>query len=187
MQINKSRLVDCYEITPHIFTDKRGTFVKTIHQDIFAENKLETRFVEQYYSVSYHGVLRGLHFQIPPKDHVKLVYCLVGEIFDVVVDLRKGSSTYGQFEFFDICAVKKNMIYIPAGMAHGFYVKSDSAIVVCNLSKVYSAEHDSGIRWDSVGIPWPDLSPILSEKDIKLTAFSDFLSPFQYTGSESHD
>lgn len=187
MQINKTGLIGCYEITPHIFTDIRGAFVKTFHQDIFLENQLETRFVEQYYSVSYRGVLRGLHFQIPPKHHVKLVYCLAGEILDVAVDLRKGSPTYGQYELFDISAEKRNMIYIPAGMAHGFYVKSESAIVVCNLSTVYSAEHDGGIRWDSIGIPWPDLSPVLSDKDKTLPAFSDFLSPFQCSGSESHD
>lgn len=187
MQIKKTSLIDCYEITPNIFVDKRGEFVKTFHHDLFKEYQLETQFVEQYYSVSCRGVLRGLHFQIPPKEHVKLVYCPVGEIMDVVVDLRKDSPTYGQFESLDISAEKKNMVYIPKGMAHGFLVKSEIAIVVCSLSTVFSPEHDGGIRWNSLKISWPDLSLILSEKDKELPIFSEFISPFHYARSENDD
>lgn len=180
MQINKTKIRDCYEIIPSIFTDNRGMFVKTFHHTSFAENRLETNFVEQYYSVSQQGVLRGLHFQIPPKHHVKLVYCLVGEVLDAVVDLRIGSPTYGQFELFQLSDVKKNMVYIPAGMAHGFYVISEKAVVMCNLSTIHSQECDSGIRWDSLGIPWPDKNPVLSPKDKGLPIFEDFSSPFHY-------
>ncbi|MFJ8259455.1 dTDP-4-dehydrorhamnose 3,5-epimerase [Peribacillus asahii] len=185
MQINNTSLADCYEIILNPFTDERGKFVKTFHYDSFKENQLETNFVEQYYSVSHQGVLRGLHFQTPPKHHVKLVNCLLGEVLDAVVDLRIGSPTYGQFELFHLSADKNNMVYIPSGMAHGFYVTSKSAIVVCNLSTVYSAEHDCGIRWNSVGIPWPNQSPILSQKDRELPIFSDFASPFRYKENDS--
>lgn len=184
MQINKTKLVDCYEIIPSLFTDNRGVFVKTFHQDFFAQNQLETHFAEEYYSVSRQGVLRGLHFQTPPNDHVKLVYCIKGEVLDAVVDLRHGSPSYGQFELFTLNSGKGNMVYIPAGMAHGFYVISKEAIVVCNLSSVFSASSDSGIKWDSVGIPWPDASPILSKKDKELPRFSQFNSPFIYTEGE---
>jgi dTDP-4-dehydrorhamnose 3,5-epimerase len=187
MHINKTKLRDCYEIFPALFSDTRGTFVKTFHHDSFKENQLETNFVEQYYSVSHKGVLRGLHFQTPPKDHVKLVYCIMGEVLDAVVDLRIGSPTYGQFELYNLSAERKNMIYIPAGMAHGFYVTSEKAIVVCNLSTVYSAQHDQGVRWDSVGIPWPCRNPTLSQKDIELPCFSDYTSLFKYEMKKSHD
>ena len=187
MQINNTKLKDCFEIIPNTFTDERGIFIKTFHYDSFKENGLETNFVEQYYSVSHQGVLRGLHFQNPPKHHVKLVYCLTGQVMDAVVDVRIGSPTYGQFEMFDLSAEKKNMIYIPAGMAHGFYVISKSAIVVSNLSTVYSAQHDYGIRWNSVDIPWPDSSPILSQKDRRLPTLSDFSSQFQYEVKEHND
>ncbi|MFD4820732.1 dTDP-4-dehydrorhamnose 3,5-epimerase [Peribacillus butanolivorans] len=187
MQINNTKLIDCYEIFPHTFTDERGKFIKTFHYDSFKENQLETNFVEQYYSVSHQGVLRGLHFQTPPKHHVKLVNCLFGEVLDAVVDLRIGSPTYGQFELFHLSADRNNMIYIPSGMAHGFYVTSKSAIVVCNLSTVYSPKHDHGVRWNSLGIPWPNQSPILSQKDRQLPSFSDFPSTFLYEMNKSHD
>lgn len=187
MKINKTKLIDCYEIIPNRFIDERGTFIKTFHYDFFKENKLETNFVEQYYSISHQGVLRGLHFQTPPKHHVKLVYCPLGEVLDVVVDLRIGSPTYGQFDLFHLNADRNNMIYIPSGMAHGFYVISKSAIVVCNLSTVFSAEHDHGIRWDSVGIPWPDQSPILSTKDRQLPSFSDFPNPFLFEVNDNQN
>ncbi|MFB4168639.1 dTDP-4-dehydrorhamnose 3,5-epimerase [Virgibacillus sp. JSM 102003] len=180
MQINKTMLTDCYEIVPRVFTDKRGTFVKTFHHDSFVSNQLETQFTEQYYSFSHQGVLRGLHFQNPPMHHVKLVYCIMGEVLDAVVDLRNGSPTYGQNQLFKLSAEKKNLIYIPAGMAHGFYVTSENAVVVCNLSTVYSPEYDSGIRWDSLGILWPDQTPILSQKDKELPLFTEFSSPFRY-------
>lgn len=187
MKFNKSKLKDCYEIIPNTLTDNRGIFIKTFHYDSFKYNGLETNFAEQYYSISHQGVLRGLHFQNPPKHHVKLVYCLTGQVIDVVVDLRIGSPTYGQFEMFDLSADKKNMVYIPAGMAHGFYVISESAIVVCNLSTVYSAQHDQGILWNSLDIPWPAPSPILSKKDRELPNFSDLSSQFQYEVKEHHD
>src|SRR6476620_12581690 len=110
MQINNTKLIDCYEIFPHPFIDERGKFIKTFHYNSFKENQLETNFVEQYYSVSHQGVLRGLHFQTPPKQHVKLVNCLLGEVLDAVVDLRIGSPTYGQFELFYLSADRNNMI-----------------------------------------------------------------------------
>lgn len=180
MIIQQTKLVDCYEIIPDIYHDERGRLTKTFHQDTFAAHKLQTRFVEQYYSSSRKKVLRGLHFQLPPHQHVKLVTCLFGMIVDAVVDLRVGSPTYGQYALFDLSAEKGNMVYVPEGMAHGFYVVSESAIVVNNASSVYSPEYDCGIRWDSVGIPWEDDHPILSQKDRSLVPFPLFQSPFVY-------
>ena len=120
MQISETNIHGCYEITPSVFKDERGSFVKTFHQDIFSSHKLETKFAEEYYSVSDRNVLRGLHFQLPPQEHTKIAYCVQGQVIDAVVDLRVGSSTYGKFETFDLSAQKANLIYIPPGLAHGF-------------------------------------------------------------------
>ncbi len=143
--LKNSKIPGCFEITPQIFKDERGMFVKTFHKDVFKEHGLETGFVEEYYSFSCKGVLRGLHFQLPPKDHVKLVYCVSGEVLDAVVDLRVGSPTYGQFELFEVSAEKANMIYIPKGLAHGFYVESENAIMMYKVTTVYSPDHDTGL------------------------------------------
>lgn len=187
MQINKTRIPGCYEITPLIFKDERGIFVKTFHQEVFAQNRLETHYAEEYYSSSHQDVLRGLHFQIPPKDHTKLVYCIAGEVIDAVVDLRIGSPTYGEFETFKLNAEKGNMIYIPPGLAHGFYVVSQNAILLYKVTTVYSPEHDSGIHWNSVGIPWPGDDPIISKRDSEFVALSDYVSPFTYQEGYNHE
>lgn len=182
IQLKDTTIKGCYEITPRIQQDQRGFFVKTFHKDIFASQKLVTEFTEEYYSVSHKGVLRGLHFQTPPADHIKMVYCVLGEVMDVVVDLRIGSPTYGQYASFELTAKKANMIYIPKGLAHGFYVTSEQAILMYKVTTVYSPEHDTGIRWNSVGIPWPDTAPIISRRDNSFGEFADFISPFRYGG-----
>lgn len=186
MQIKPNIIPGCYEIIPKVFEDYRGRFVKTFHRDIFQSFGLKTEFHEEYYSVSGQNVLRGLHFQRPPKAHVKLVYCLVGEVMDVVVDLRLGSPKYGEFEQFNLSATKANMVYIPSGLAHGFYVFSETATLMYKTSTVYSPDHDAGILWNSVGIPWPNLNPVLSEKDQNLEPLTAFKTPFQYHPSFIH-
>jgi len=180
IDLKHSKIPSCFEIIPEVFKDERGTFVKTFHEGVFKKNSLETNFAEEYYSFSCKGVLRGLHFQLPPVEHVKLVYCVSGKVLDAVVDLRVGSPTYGEFETFELSAEKANMIYIPKGLAHGFYVLSESAIMMYKVTTVYSPEHDTGILWNSVGIPWPDEKPIISKRDSEFIAFKDFKSPFVY-------
>lgn len=174
-------IAGCYEIQPRILADARGAFVKTFHAEWFAELGLATHWAEQYYSVSQKGVLRGLHFQTPPHDHAKLVYCIAGEVLDVAVDLRKGSPTYGQHVALTLSATQGNMIYLAPGLAHGFYTLSDSATLVYNVTTVYTPSHDSGIRWDSVGIAWPDGEPRISERDQAFSLLADFVSPFTYS------
>lgn len=139
-----------------------------------------TCFPEEYYSVSHKNVLRGMHFQSPPKEHTKLVYCVFGEVIDAVVDLRIGSPAYGKFELFDLSAEKANIIYISPGLAHGFYVVSEKAILLYKVSTMYSPEYDTGIHWNSVSIPWPNKTPIVSQRDDKLSPFLEFRSPFFY-------
>lgn len=168
----------CYELQPILRKDLRGSFVKTFHQDIFNKLNLETNFTEEYYSVSKKHVLRGLHFQTPPMEHKKLVYCSSGEVIDVVVDLRKSSPTYKKYQMFNLNSEKANMLYIPEGLAHGFYVLSEIAIMMYKVSSVYSPENDGGIRWNSAGISWPDKNPIISERDKNFVSLEEFRSPF---------
>ena len=180
MKIVPTSIYGCYEISPRIIEDVRGRFVKTYHRDLFEKNELATNFSEQYYSISHKGVLRGLHFQTPPHDHAKLVYCLAGKVLDAIVDLRVGSPTFGKFELIELGATKANMLYIAAGMAHGFYALEDNTIMQYHVTSVYAPNHDVGIRWDSAGIPWPDSAPILSDRDAKFSTLADFASPFTF-------
>lgn len=174
----KTSLPGCFLVALPEQKDERGSFVKLFHEASFRGNNLETSFPESYYTVSGHRVLRGLHFQLPPWDHVKLVYCLEGQILDAVVDLRRGSPTYGQFATFELSGREAVMLYIPRGMAHGFYVKSESALVLYKVSTCYSPAHDSGILWSSAGIPWPSAAPILSSRDESFLTLAGFDSPF---------
>lgn len=178
--LGKSKIDGCFELQTKVFNDIRGKFVKTFHEQEFSSRGLETKFAEEYYSISSKNVIRGLHFQLPPMDHVKLVYCVEGEVLDAVVDLRVGSPTYGQYELFELSATKANSIYIPKGMAHGFCVKSEQAILVYKVSTIYSPECDSGILYSSIDISWPTDAPILSERDDSFPTLKEFESPFQY-------
>ena len=180
MQLKETKIPGCYEIEPLIFRDERGSFIKTFHQNVFSENDLVNNFAEEYYSVSYKNVLRGLHFQTPPMDHTKVVYCVSGEVMDVVVDLRKGSPTYGEFETFNLNSTIGNIIYIPAGLAHGFYVLSDIAILMYKVTTIYSPNNDSGILWDSAGITWPTFNPLVSKRDSEFVPLLKFDTPFIY-------
>lgn len=176
----ESGIYGCFELQPKVFRDERGVFVKTFHEDHFAEMGLQTKWAEEYYSISRKGVLRGLHFQLPPHDHEKLVYCAAGEVLDVVVDLRKGSPTYGQCARFALNSKTANMVYIPRGLAHGFFTLSDTATMIYKVSTVYAPDHDAGILWNSVDVSWPSTHPTLSQRDSELTPLSSFVSAFLF-------
>jgi len=177
-QMKAAMIFGCFEVQPEIMNDNRGRFVKVFHEEAFAELGLETNFTEEYYSHSHKGVIRGMHFQTPPADHVKLVYCVQGEVFDVLVDLRTGSPSYGQTATFQLSAALGNSLYIPKGVAHGFCATSDIATLVYNVSSVYSPDHDEGILWSSVKVDWPASSPIVSKRDASFGDLSCFESPF---------
>jgi dTDP-4-dehydrorhamnose 3,5-epimerase len=188
MEIQKTLIPGCHEIHPKVFRDDRGSFVKTFHQDMFTSRGLNTTFAEEYYSVSYKNVLRGMHFQLPPMAHTKLVYCVLGEVLDVVVDLRVGSPTYGKCQKFELSADKANLVHIPPGLAHGFYVTSEIAIMMYKVSTVYAPNLDVGIRWDSIAFSWPKSDPIMSQRDQNFRTFAEFNSPFHYSPDEhSHE
>jgi len=173
-------LAGCLLLQPRVLDDARGRFVKTFHADAFRALGLETGFVEQYYSHSHRGVVRGMHFQLPPADHAKVVYCVQGEVFDVVLDLRVGSPTYGKTASFHLSAEQGNYVYIPSGMAHGFCATSESATLVYKVTSVYTPACDTGVRWDSIGVEWPAQAPLVSDRDAGLVSFADFVSPFVY-------
>jgi dTDP-4-dehydrorhamnose 3,5-epimerase len=179
-ETRETGLQGCLLLQPRVLDDARGRFVKTFHNEAFRALGLETGFVEQYYSHSHRGVVRGMHFQKPPAQHAKLVYCVHGEVFDVVLDLRSGSPTYGETRSFTLSAEQGNALYIPAGMAHGFCATSELATLVYNVTSVYAPEHDDGVRWDSIGVEWPTASPLVSPRDAAFVALADFQSPFQH-------
>jgi dTDP-4-dehydrorhamnose 3,5-epimerase len=181
VEVRKTIIPDCFEIRPDVFTDDRGSFIKTFHRNLFEQQGLEVDWREEYYSTSRKGVLRGLHFQLPPHDHAKLVYCTSGEVLDVVLDLRVGSPAYGNHAMFQLNAESPRMVYIPKGCAHGFYTLSEHATMMYKVSTEYAPAHDAGLLWNSVGIPWPEGDAIMSERDKAFPAFAEFTTnPFRY-------
>lgn len=176
-----SAIPGCVEIRPRLFEDTRGRFIKTYHNEFFAQHGLNTDWREEYYSVSHQGVLRGLHFQTPPRDHEKLVYCTYGEVLDAVVDLRQGSPTFGKHALFCLNARTANMVYIPRGLAHGFLTISETATMMYKVATVYAPQHDAGILWNSAGINWPTQEPVISERDAKFVRLEEFNSPFLFS------
>lgn len=184
MRVEQTAIPGCYQLFPRMYKDNRGSFVKTFRKDVFAKHGLVTEFDEEYYSISRKGVLRGMHFQTPPHEHFKVVYCLAGKVLDAIVDLRVGSPTYQQSEILELNAELGNMLYIAPGIAHGFYTLSDEAVMQYKVTTIYAPEHDGGISWDSVGIAWPDMAPILSVRDRDFSALADFRSPFRFQPAE---
>lgn len=180
MLISEIDIPGCFEITPKRVEDVRGAFVKILHEETFASHGVQIEFVEEYYSKSFQNVLRGLHFQTPPHDHIKMVYCVYGSILDVIVDLRVGSSTYGQHRIFDLSDANAKALVLAKGIAHGFYTMSREAIVIYKVSTVYSSEYDKGILWNSLEIPWPSRSPLLSARDMEFPSFQEYSSPFEF-------
>ena len=174
MNISKRTMGEgCFELQPTVACDIRGSFTKTFHHPRFVELGLRSDFVEQYYTSSFRRVLRGMHYQAPPMHHAKLIYCVQGRVLDVALDLRYSSSTFLQYFSTELIADLGNMVYLEAGFAHGFYVLSEIATLVYNVTSVFSPEHDSGIRWNSFGFCWPESDPIVSVRDANLREVSD--------------
>ncbi len=166
-----------YLIEPKIFKDDRGFSLETYNYEDFADAGLNMVFIQENLSMSSKGVLRGLHFQ-KTYQQGKLVRAVSGEVFDVVVDIREGSKTYGKWFGTVLTAEKKNMIYIPEGFAHGFLVLSDTAEFAYKLTDYYHPEDEDGILWNdkTIGIDWPipnGMNLITSERDNKHPAFHE--------------
>lgn len=178
-------LPGCFEIRPKAFRDARGSFAKPFVASRFAAHGLPTVFAEEYYSSSQRGVVRGMHFQTPPHEHGKLVYCVRGEVLDVIVDLRRGSPTYGHHHQIRLDESHPVAVYMPAGLAHGFCALSDDATLIYKVTSEHAPAHDCGVRWDSVGVVWPVDAPIVSDRDRAFPALGDFVSPFAFDGEAS--
>ncbi len=178
LQINKTDLEGVYLVEPFHAHDKRGSFYKYVDEGSFREIGLVNSFREQFYSESGEGVIRGMHYQEPPEPLTKLVYVVSGAIIDVVLDIRKASPTYGSFIDYELSYDNKRALYIPPGFAHGFLVLGDHARVMYLQNGVYSMIHDAGIHWDSFGMDWGVVNPVISERDERLPAFGDFATPF---------
>lgn len=181
MQLTETKLAGCYEIDFFPHPDHRGTFVKAISTSEFEKQGLETGFVECFYTISKANVLRGMHLQLPPADHAKLVYCVAGRVMDVALDLRAGSWTFGAHEIVELSAERHNGVYLPRGIAHGFCVLEGPAMMVYHVTSEHSPAFDSGIAWNSFGCQWSVDDPIISDRDSSLCLFSDFVSPFRYS------
>ena len=171
MKILSTQLPGVLLIEPAVFQDARGFFMETYRQDLFAANGITVDFVQDNHSRSAKGTLRGLHYQTAPMEQAKLVRVTKGEAYDVVVDIRPGSRTFGRWEGYALNADNKKMLFIPAGFAHGFLALEEGTELVYKTSNVYSPQHERGILWNdpALGIPWPKINVpyLLSEKDKK--------------------
>ena len=171
-------LKDARLITLPAFADARGTFVKTFHETTLKEAGINFDLKESYFSLSKKDVIRGMHFQLPPHHHSKIVFCPQGAILDVIIDLRKGSLTYGQHYAHELSAENHLAFFIPEGFAHGFKSLTDDAITYYLVSSEYSQQHDTGVRYDSIGFDWGVNSPVVSERDLGFVGLGEWESVF---------
>jgi dTDP-4-dehydrorhamnose 3,5-epimerase len=175
-------------LVPQRFGDDRGWFMESYSQRRLAEAGIGEQFVQDNHSFSAaKGTLRGIHFQTPPHAQAKIVRCLAGAIWDVAVDLRAGSSTYGKWVAAELTAAGGEQLYIPAGFGHGFLTLTDNAEVAYKASDYYAPECDAGLAWDcpDMAIAWPlaGAAPVLSDKDRQLPALAGWNSPFADDGA----
>ncbi len=182
MKITETNIEGLVIIEPKVFGDARGYFMETFQKNTFNSNVTETEFIQDNESKSSKGVLRGLHFQLPPYQQAKLVRVIDGEVLDVAVDLRKESKTYGKHYSILLSGENKKQFFVPRGFAHGFVVLSETAIFSYKVDNLYAPTHDSGILWndETLNIDWNIATELiqLSEKDKNLSSFKDFNSPF---------
>ncbi len=169
MKVITTKIPDVFILEPNVFGDHRGFFMETYQQDTFYDVGIKAEFIQDNHSGSVQGTLRGLHYQLK-HPQAKLLRVVVGEVFDVAVDIRSGSPTFGQWVGCTLSAENKKQFWVPKGFAHGFYVLSDWAEVIYKVDDVYSPESERTILWNdpTIGICWPiddGVKPILSEKD----------------------
>lgn len=184
MQFIKTDIPEVLLIKPDVFGDERGFFMESYKKSEFMANGICVEFVQDNHSKSAYGVLRGLHYQLNPAAQAKLVRCVVGRVFDVAVDIRRNSPTYGKWVGYELSADNKQMLYIPAGFAHGFLTLSDTAELLYKTNNEYSPENDRGVIFNDqvINIDWPldEASLILSEKDKNQPLLKDIETNFIY-------
>lgn len=178
----RSAIPDVWIIEPRVFSDERGFFMETYKRSEFAAQGIAETFVQSNHSKSSKGTLRGLHYQNLPKPQGKLIRALGGEIYDVAVDIRKGSPTFGNWVAVTLSAQNKRMLYVPAGFAHGFCVTSEDAEVQYMTTEEYAPDLEAGIIWNDsdLAIDWPIAEPILSPRDRAWPPLRDADNNFSY-------
>jgi dTDP-4-dehydrorhamnose 3,5-epimerase len=174
MNVLETDLPGVLVFEPKVFGDERGFFMETWREDRYEAAGLPARFVQDNLSFSRRGVLRGLHFQNPDQQG-KLVYVLQGEVYDVAVDIRVGSPTFGEWTAVILSAENKRQFYVPEGFAHGFLVTSDTALFAYKCTATYNAKAEAGVLWNDpqIGIEWPVEAPVLSEKDLAVPPLAE--------------
>ena len=179
---------DVVLVEPRAFADERGWFMETYKRSEFEAHGIPHAFAQDNHSRSAkRGVLRGLHYQKDPMAQGKLVRCVAGEIFDVAVDIRRGSPTYGRWVAATLSAENRHALWVPPGFAHGFVTLTELADVTYKTTSEYSAPHDRAIRWDdpALGIRWPVDAPLLSKKDAEAPLLAEADNGFTYTASKA--
>jgi dTDP-4-dehydrorhamnose 3,5-epimerase len=183
LNIIKTKFDEAVVIEPKAFGDHRGFFMESYNAELFKKNGIELTFVQDNQSLSREsGVLRGLHYQLNPKAQSKLIRVLTGAIYDVIVDIRKGSPTYGEWEGFILSEANKRQLLVPKGFAHGFCTLTPDTNVFYKVDEYYSPENDRGILWNdpALDIKWPVSEPILSEKDTKHPTLAEAEHNFEW-------
>ncbi|MFM2385645.1 MAG: dTDP-4-dehydrorhamnose 3,5-epimerase [Bacteroidota bacterium] len=165
MTIEATTLPGVLQLQHHKHQDARGSFVKLFHESTLQNAGINFTVRESFYSTSHKGVLRGMHFHQSPHEHAKIVLCTSGSILDVVLDIRQHSPTFGQTAQCILSAEKANALYIPEGFAHGFVSLEDNSTTLYLQNGMYSAEHDSGILYNSFNFAWPDMALTISDRD----------------------
>jgi len=178
MKVTESRLKGVLLIKPRVFEDPRGFFLETYNRDRYRDHGIDAEFVQDNYARSTRGILRGMHYQIK-HSQAKLVSVPEGEVFDVVVDLRKDCPTFGQWEGFTLSSKNKHQLFVPRGFAHGYCVISETADFMYKCTDFYHPEDEGGLIWNDpkVGIEWPIEDPVLSEKDQNNSTLEKILLP----------
>ncbi|NKB72067.1 MAG: dTDP-4-dehydrorhamnose 3,5-epimerase [Candidatus Latescibacteria bacterium] len=181
---SRLQIPDLVLIEPGVFPDERGFFLETYKASDFAAQGIDENFVQTNYSRSTQGVLRGLHYQKNPAAQGKLVMVTAGQIFDVGVDIRRGSPTYGRWAGVVLSAADHRMLYLPPGFAHGFCVLSEQADFVYQMTAEYDPQCDSGIIWNDadIGVEWPLQAPLVSAKDAELPTLAEADHDFVWQG-----
>lgn len=178
MKLITSEFEQVYIIENFYQYDIRGNFIKLYNEDVFREMGLDFELQEIYYSTSQKDVIRGMHFQLPPYEHDKIVHVIKGSVTDVLVDLRKKSPHYKKVLEINLTGNKPRSIFIPKGVAHGFKCLENNTVMLYQVTSGFSPTHDAGIAWDSIGYDWQIADPIISERDSNFISLKEFDSPF---------
>jgi dTDP-4-dehydrorhamnose 3,5-epimerase len=180
MELIPCHIADLFVLQPRVFEDPRGYFFESYNKGVFHKLGIKDEFIQDNQSLSQKGVLRGLHFQNPPYAQGKLVRVISGAVYDVAVDIRKNSPTYGKYFGTELSGLNKTMMWIPPGYAHGFQTLEDNTVFVYKCTQLYNKASEDCILWNDpeIGIEWYDIAPVISEKDMNGKLLKSFNSQF---------